>query len=155
MLKKNSSAHSRGRLAHSMHSFLLFAVLAVSSIRAPAGTTVYSCEDAEGRIEFRQQPCTPDVVENAVSIEDRRTGWVPPVEQPKAASSPRPAVGGRKASRQSAAGSRQADRCWEKRRKLADVNRELRRGYKPSRGDKLRHRRRTYEAYIDRFCRDG
>jgi hypothetical protein len=47
-----------------------------------------------------------------------------------------------------------ADRCWKKQRQLDEVNRRLRAGYTPVQGERLRQRRRDYEAYLRRFC-DG
>ncbi len=40
----------------------------------------------------------------------------------------------------------------EKQRQLDEVNRRLRAGYTPVQGERLRQRRRDYEAYLRRFC---
>jgi hypothetical protein len=45
------------------------------------------------------------------------------------------------------------EKCFKKRQQLEDINWQLRRGYKPSKGDRLRHRRRAYEEYLRRYCR--
>ncbi len=45
-----------------------------------------------------------------------------------------------------------AHRCLRTRRDLDTVNAKLRRGYKPSQGEKLRRRRQRYEDYLSSFC---
>ena len=46
----------------------------------------------------------------------------------------------------------QQRRCWNKRASLEKVGAALRRGYKPSQGERLRSRRRELEDYLSRFC---
>jgi hypothetical protein len=119
-----------------------------------AQTTVYRCTEPDGSVELRQRPCNTGATEEALTVEDRRTGWVPPAAGsagPDASGKEEPArQGARRASKTDA---RQAERCWEKRRQLEEVDAELRHGYKPARGERLRQRRSAYEEYIGRFCR--
>ena len=46
----------------------------------------------------------------------------------------------------------QARRCWQRKARLQEVKARLRRGYKPSQGDKLRRQRRNHEDYLANFC---
>lgn len=62
------------------------------------------------------------------------------------------------AKRRSAKVARSADEsarersCWSRRERLETVRAKLRRGYKPSQGERLRRARRQHEDYIARFC---
>jgi hypothetical protein len=121
--------------------------------QAPAQTTVYRCTSGSGEVEFRQTPCPASAAQEEVTIEDRRTGWVPPRPAPEAAPRRETRGGGEAAGagREAAEGKR-AERCWKKRRQLEEVSWQLRRGYRAGAGVKLRRRRDDYQAYIDRFC---
>jgi hypothetical protein len=123
------------------------------SAEAASQTRVYRCTNHAGETEFRQTACSLTAREEELTIEDRRTGWVPP----RPAAEPAPSRGrqGPRHSgppKQQASESKQDERCWKKRRQLEEVSWRLRRGYKPGAGDTLRRRRDNYEAYIDRFC---
>lgn len=48
--------------------------------------------------------------------------------------------------------ARQAYQCQRRRQALDAVKAELRRGYRPAKGERLRHRRRAHEDYIAAFC---
>jgi hypothetical protein len=115
-----------------------------------AGTTVYRCVTPNGDIELRQSRCPDGADEEELSVQDRRTGWIPPSDADEGAA----VVGKRRnASIDDPARTRRDEQCWKKRQQLDDVNWKLRRGYAPSKGDVLRHKRRSYEDYIDRYCR--
>jgi hypothetical protein len=119
-----------------------------------AQTEVFRCASPDGTVEFRQHACAPEDAATRVEIEDRRTGWTPPSGD--AVSRPdRPAGRERQRSddRAGANEDRNADRCWSKRQQLERVNNELRAGYTPGRGERLKTRRREYEAYLSRYCR--
>jgi hypothetical protein len=119
---------------------------------ALAQAQVYRCTAADGSIEFRQQACVPGDAGEQLEIQDTRTGWIPPTpeppdtkkEQAKKASTSKPAQD---------EADKNAERCWKKRQQLQRVENELRAGYKPARGEKLKQRRREYEAEINRYCR--
>lgn len=125
------------------------AVLLVAAAELPAGTSVYRCENAAGGIEFSQRPCVGTGEE--VIIEDRLTGWTPPAGSPatRVEQAPKRKTGA--APVRAAAKSETA--CWNKRHQLEQVNRKLRRGYRPSQGVELRHKRRVYEDYLSELCR--
>ena len=135
------------------------AVLLVVSIAAPptvplalAQSRVYRCTAPDGSIEFREHACAGQDQSRALDIQDTRTGWVPPAPEPE----PRSA-GGRKPKPKAHAGAdhadRYAERCWKTRQQIERINDELRAGYTPARGEKLKRRRREYEADLDRYCR--
>ncbi|HXK56937.1 MAG TPA: hypothetical protein PLZ16_09850, partial [Gammaproteobacteria bacterium] len=48
----------------------------------------------------------------------------------------------------------QQQRCWRARKKVARIGRELKRGYKLSRGEELRYQRTEQEEYLALFCRE-
>jgi hypothetical protein len=127
------------------------------AVRIAADTSVFRCDRDDGAIEFSQFPCADGTSERKITIQDRKTGWVPSITR----SRPTKSKPGKARNRErkaagpdpSAARMRREERCWDKRQRLEGVNRKLRRGYKVGQGVKLRDRRRSYEAYIRKFCR--
>jgi hypothetical protein len=121
-------------------------------------TQVYRCTTPDGKIEFRQDACSAAADGQEVTIENRQTGWDPAkleTEQGwKDLTTPKPKPRERKVDKQdSAAKARQKEKCWEKRQHIEDIDWRLKRGYKPSTGNRLRHKRRLYEDYISQFCK--
>lgn len=137
---------TRSSLA-SIQAAALAALLSLAIAELRAETRVYRCVTAEGGIEFSQRPCAGRG--EAITIEDRMTGWTPALAVEPSAAPPKPKA--------SAASPRPATKgettCWNKRQQLEQVNRKLRQGYTPAKGVELRHKRRTYEEYLSRFCR--
>ncbi len=131
--------------------------LAVMTLTATVGAQarVYRCAGADGSIEFRQQPCPSRQHSRTVTIEDTRTGWVPLQPEPQIEPQ-RPPSQQTKAPSQRAAGApredQAAERCWRKRQQIQRIDDELRAGYRPARGERLKARRRQHEAYVDAFC---
>lgn len=133
----------------------LFFLLPAASLTAD--TDVYRCTTADDAIEFSQRPCANGEREQKVTVEDRKTGWVPSTirsaGKTRAAGKPlsrkRRTGGGETAT----ARARRDERCWKKRQLLEEVNWKLRRGYKAGQGTKLRRRRESHEDYIRKFCR--
>lgn len=129
------------------------ALLLATAASPKADTTVYRCTGPDGIIEFRQHPC-PGAGDEIV-VEDRAVGWTPPAggttrdqdQEPPRQRKPASGDAGAAAAR------KRDDQCWNKRRQLDEVNWKLRRGYAPAKGVDLRRKRRSYEDYIDRFCR--
>lgn len=129
--------------------------LLVIILSTPAAVAaIYRC-DEDGRAVFRDHPC--------------RTGQPPEVVVPQVAGDAglRPSerawlsrrAARRKAWRRSGRhdagggdGDAQARRCWNKQRRLQEVQARLRAGYKASQGNRLRRQRRQYEDYLARFC---
>jgi hypothetical protein len=134
-----------------------FPVLLALAFDLTAETLVYRCTTPGGGVEFRQHPCGKGTDGQEVTVEDRKTGWIPPeapeVQSEKKANDTagsKPKAGKRGDAASSKA--RREEQCWKKRQLLEEVNWKLRRGYKPSKGVALRRKRRTYEEYIARFC---
>lgn len=120
-----------------------------------AETTAYRCTGDDGKIEFRQGPCASGTEAEEIGIADRQTGWTPPAPMPEVTTRKEQKArgGGESSSEQDAAQAKRDDQCWNKRHQLDEVNWKLRRGYKPGKDVALRHKRRDYEEYIDRYCR--
>ncbi|MCB1724282.1 MAG: DUF4124 domain-containing protein [Gammaproteobacteria bacterium] len=136
-------------------SVILFAALLAASTPA-AAETIHHCTGENGESAFSDRPCGAPVA-TGVAVPRVRppSGGLRPGELALLAE---PRETKRHTARRSrAAGKstqeRQAYRCREKRRSLEAVSAELRRGYKPGRGEKLRRRRRAYEDYLSTFCR--
>ncbi|MEA3275483.1 MAG: hypothetical protein U9Q81_09400 [Pseudomonadota bacterium] len=133
----------------------MLALFLTTAVDLGAQTRVYRCTNSLGEIEFRQHPCDSDMSGREVTVEDRKTGWTPS-ELPSEAGADRtkkPRGNPRTAaSKQPAPAARNEEQCWKKRQLLDEVNWKLRRGYEAGKGVVLRRKRKTYEAYIDRFC---
>lgn len=123
---------------------------------AGADTTVYRCVGPDGEPMFSQQACpgtllelaAPEAPARAAGLRDSERAWLQAREReirrdgrraPKAAADPRQA-------------KRAVHQCQSKRRALDQVNADLRRGYKPAQGERLRRRRQAYEEYLAAFC---
>lgn len=118
-------------------------------------TEVVRCTAQDGSIEFRQGPCDAHTQEQTLTIEDRPTGWEAP-QIPAELLAP-PAKPHRSAPRSPSAHHHQAApvqarQCWQKRQRLKEVEWRLRQGYKPKQGISLKHKRESYEAYLEQFC---
>ena len=113
---------------------------------------VYRCEVDGQPVMYQDRPCarrTKSVISKqpaaiAPGLRNSEKDWLekhkqtPPQRPPK-----KPAT---------QKNQRQAQRCWQTRNKLSEVNIQLRRGYKPAEGDILRRTRTHYEEYLAHFC---
>jgi len=124
-----------------------------SSQDASAQASVYRCTAADGSVEFRQRACQEAHTSTQLQIEDNRTGWVPPAGEEPAAAAKKRQTKPTRARTAADDKEKYADRCWSKRQQIERVNAQLRAGYAPQRGVKLRRRRSEYEAYLSRYCR--
>lgn len=143
--------HARIRIAPAAGLVAACALLA-AAVAAPAAaqSSVYRCTAADGSIELRQHPCEGGDLSQRLHIEDNRTGWVPP----RPDSTPKPKTQkARKGAKSTSPRKQYVERCWKKRQQIARINNELRAGYKPARGERLKRRRRELEAYVNEFCR--
>ncbi len=134
----------------------LTACLLVTGAAGARDTTVYRCTGENGSVELSQFPCPAGMENDEITVTDRETGWVPPspgsvTEEKRSAGSKRSGSGQAQAQK-AAADARRADKCWDKRRLLDEVNWKLRHGYRPVEGIKLRRKRQSYEDYLDRYC---
>ena len=128
---------------------------------SPVAADFYRCVGEAGEPEFRQQPCGATAVSAAPagrgSISDAQKGlrptersWLKARESGKRQKSVKRIAGSKTDGAKKA--QKQAHRCLKKRRALDAVNAELRRGYKPSRGDSLRRRQRAHRDYLESLC---
>lgn len=131
----------------------IIALLLAPWVEATAQSTVYRCTAPDGRIEFRQRPCQGHDQAQELQIQDNRTGWVPPEPTPDAAAGRKAPTPNRRSTAATANKDKYADRCWNKRQQIERTNAELRAGYSPERGERLKRRRREYEAFLNRYCR--
>jgi len=130
---------------------LVSTVICVSSVEAGL---VYRCDTANETVIFSDLPCEQG---NQRSFDQQAapapgTRLVDPRHLPKprrAKQVPRRSSRG-DATRSSSSAS---EWCRNKRRQLENVQDELRAGYSPSRGEKLRKRRRQIEADLRERCR--
>ena len=129
-------------------------------LNASAAAGVYRCVGDAGEPEFRQQPCGTTAmssgpsgsasVPRAEGLRPAERSWLKTRERDKRRASDKRSS--RSTSGRAAKAQQQAYRCLRKRRALDAVSAELRRGYKPARGDSLRRRQRAYRDYLDAFC---
>lgn len=120
---------------------------------ALAQASVYRCTAPDGSVEFRQRACQEAHVSTQVQIEDNRTGWVPPAGEEPTAPTAKKRAKAQRSSKVADDEDKYADRCWSKRQQIERVNAQLRAGYSPQQGVKLRRRRSEYEDYLSRYCR--
>ncbi len=123
--------------------------LLVLSGVAVAGDGIYRCSLPDGGVEFRQGPCPGDggdLLEPVPQLfSGRQFVWPRPRKRRLHDEEPLSRPGRRK--------RKSADRCWKTRQKISRIEWKLRKGYRPAEGERLRQRRREYEAYLNRFCR--
>ena len=135
-------------MARTRRILLLSILICLPGTATPDSTRVYRCTGEDGRVEFRQGPCS-DGVQQELEIEDVEVGWDAPAVEVKVKKRPK------RSSRPSSSSNdkRLREKCLKKRQQLENVNRKLRRGYKAGQGADLRHKRRQHEEYLDQICR--
>ncbi len=131
------------------------AVLLMSTLLASAvPADIYRCDGPEGPV-FRDSPCrvgqrperiTAQVAEDA-GLRASERQWLKQRAVERRQKRPAKTTPARKRDDKA-----QARRCWNKQQRLENVRARLRRGYKPSQGDRLRRLRQQYEDYLSRFC---
>ena len=125
-----------------------------------ARADIYRCNGALGEPSFSHRPCAggstfsvpgaQSGTRDAVGVRPAERAWLEQRQRGRGSRKTRPAEDPAAAKRKTDAA---AYRCQRKRRLLEAVRDELRRGYKPARGEKLRRRQRGYEDYLAAFCR--
>jgi len=124
---------------------------------------VYRCTGSAGEPLFSQRPCGPagaQVVEIDVPPAGPSHGlrasehvWLAGRERRlRSPSAGRTEIARKPMSGQASQAARRAYLCKRKRDALEAVRAELRRGYKPAKGERLRRRRRAHEDYLATFC---
>ena len=136
-----------------------FILLFFLSTQTHAG--IYRCTGDHGEPSYSQQPCGSSGIRVLQgSGASGRTQGLRASERAWLEQRRREGRKAKKSARQRAVGAatkeradrRQAYRCRVKRRALDKVRAQLRRGYKPASGEKLRRRRSAYEDYLATFC---
>lgn len=140
-----------------MYRCLLAWAFSSLALTAVAAADVYRCTGDAGEPMFSQTPCggtaetrvSPPPANAASGLRASESAWLRQraLARDKGRASP-----GRKTSKPQQRVEREGYRCRNTQRQLDRVRQRLRQGYKPSQGDKLRHRRRTYEDYLSTFC---
>ena len=134
---------------------VLFPCLQIAAADSPTQTSFYRCVAPDGKIEFRQTSCASDSSQKKVTVEDHKVGWEGPKLkfEHKSRGLTDPPKSKRKKDKKERTGSPTEEQCWKKHQSIEEIDRKLRRGYKPSTGDDLRHKRRVYKDYVRRFCK--
>ncbi|WP_260293585.1 hypothetical protein [Sedimenticola hydrogenitrophicus] len=145
-----------GLKARGRTRFAGFRVTLFIGLLCPAALVagVFRCPDGSGGVIFQQIACTQG---EAVELDVRTTEWAArPAEQP-APRKKRPAKSGSgdqaALSRAAREARRQEQACWRAKQRVEQIEAELRHGYKPSRGERLRRQRRRQTDYLRAFCR--
>jgi hypothetical protein len=136
----------------------LGAILWCAFFIPPAIADVFRCQGEAGEVLYTQHPCdagtrlvaAPGVSAVATGVRDSEVAWLKARQKGKSPGSTA-RRGKSDGKRQQLA--RQQYQCQRKRASLSAVNADLRRGYKPAQGEKLRRRRAAYEDYLEAFCR--
>ncbi len=131
---------------------LLWATL-IGASTCESGTLVYRCADPDGTIAFGDTPCSAGTEQ----IIDLSSAPAPGTRLVNPGIYDRPGEKPSSRQRPSRTSSRSSDpdRAWceNRRRRLERLQDELRAGYSPSRGEKLRRKRRQLENEIRDRCR--
>lgn len=124
-------------------------------LAAPAAATLYRCDGADGIPMFQAVPCAGDPVPplqlpalNTLGDPLRATERA--LLRQEGGAGARPAR--RKASADPVQDRRQAERCLRARQQHEAVQAQLRRGYQPAQGERLRRRRDAHAEYLHDFC---
>lgn len=118
---------------------------------------VFKCTASSGQIIFSQTGCERGISESLV-IDNPDVGWIN-LEKAVSRFRAKSKKNGNRQAKPKASGSRKGDRaqkqrCWNARKKVARIERELKRGYKPARGEELRYQRLEQEEYLALFCKE-
>lgn len=136
--------------------FFLLQLIAGARLAHPE-SRVFKCTAASGQITFSQTGCERGISES-LTIDNPEVGWInlKTVVSKFKAKSARPSDKRPKRKRpDSRKGDRaQKRRCWNARKKVARIGRELKQGYKPARGEELRYQRTEQEEYLALFCKE-
>ena len=140
--------------------YLLSLPLLAASLSA--GADIYRCTGASGEPSFSHRPCAAGSVvvpieksapaRSAGGLRPGERSWLQAREREKRRLEQHRAPARAAASTRTGGGDRRAYQCLRNRRALDAVKADLRRGYKPAQGERLRRRRRAHQDYLDAFC---
>jgi len=121
---------------------------------------IYRCTGDNGEPAFSQHPCgeaatlvqrlAPPATLPGEGLRDTERAWLAARRRPGATgrdNRPTPKAGGNRDAE-----TRRAYQCERRRLALDALQAELRRGYRPAKGERLRRRRKAHEAYLSAFC---
>ncbi len=115
---------------------------------------VFRCPDGEGGVIFQQVPCLHG---EAIELDIRTTEWITGPAGKRLHGERRSAGSGSRdqaaLARAARARQKQEQACWKASQRIERIEAELRHGYKPSRGERLRRQRREQSDYLREFCR--
>jgi len=134
-------------------------VLAISSLisqTVQAGVKMYRCQGEDGQIAFRQFACASSSGDR-IEVESPKIGFKKPRTPKTNRVKGEEEQGAMSESRTTQALNRDADarqrRCWKARKMQDRLQRQLRKGYRPAEGERLRSRRNEQDEYLRHFCR--
>jgi hypothetical protein len=121
---------------------------------------IFRCQGASGEPEFRQRPCgestmplpLPRDAPPATGLRASERAWLAAREQGPRRDVQKPRRAGRSEARDAQSAARRDYQCRRRQRQLEEVRADLRRGYAPARGERLRRRQRAHEDYLSAFC---
>lgn len=124
---------------------------------------IHRCVGGDGEPLFSQVPCgsrTTHMVPGSrrsgptagSGLRSSERAWLEERTSRRSSSRQRAPATARDSGVQRQKAARQAYQCQRRRQALDAVKVELRRGYKPSKGERLRRRRRAHEDYLAAFC---
>lgn len=149
--KGRDGLNARGR-AHLAGFWITLIIGLLDPTALVAG--VFRCPDGSGGVIFQQIACPQG---EAVELDVRTTEWVasPPGQPSRRNRRPAKSGSGDQAalSRAAREARRQEQACWRANQRVEQIEAELRHGYKPSRGERLRRQRRQQSDYLRAFCR--
>jgi hypothetical protein len=132
------------------HRFMLFCLFVgwfvVSGSQA---LELYRCT-RNGVVEFRQTACPEG--EQAITEVLEQSKGISPIEP--ALRLPAPKLERSQPSETGKKPQATNERCWKTQKRLEEVERRLRAGYKPSQYEGLHRKQVEYEEYLKRFCTD-
>ena len=131
-------------------------VAALVGLPSPAQSAVYRCELADGTFVFQQSACFSghDPLDMAPlntlgdGLRESEKSWLK-----QRAKKPHRGIAPTRDGDVEQKKRQEAEKCLKKRQQLASLQARLRRGYKPTLGEKLRRRRDDHAEYLREFCR--
>ncbi|MCP4284471.1 MAG: hypothetical protein GY792_08475 [Gammaproteobacteria bacterium] len=137
----------------------LFLYFFSSSDPAYAESRVFRCTSAAGQITFSQTGCEHGIRESLL-VKNPDVGWINLKTVVEKFKKQTDRNGGKRSKRKRRASKvrggdqAQRQRCWRARKKITRIDRELKHGYKLSRGEALRYQRTEQKEYLALFCKE-
>lgn len=128
----------------------------IDPLPAYAESRVFKCTGSDGLVVFSQIGCEHGVGES-IKVDNPEMGWInleKVVRKFKATKADKVTDDERKRELSSARSEArtQLQSCWRAEKKVAQITRELKQGYRLAQGEKLRYQRKEQEEYLKLFC---